>query len=120
MKKIVLLIVIGFLFSSDITAGDKCSCMKFHKNAVSQTEIISTLENSDLDFTPAFETESVRGVLSARYYYCDEDHGFLLVKLHDKEVFYKDVPLQTWFEFKFSKSSESYFKNEIKYNFITI
>lgn len=63
---------------------------------------------------------TVRGVQSASYYYCNDDHGFLLVKLHDKELLYKDVPLNVWFEFKFANSLQTFYKDQIKYDFIAI
>ena len=120
MKKIVLLITMSFLFLTKANAEKKCSCDDFNKRFESQSELVKILEKSDLEFAPTFETLSVRGVQSASYYYCDDDHGFLLVKLHDKELLYKEVPLSVWFEFIFANSLQSYYKDEIKYDFIAI
>ena len=120
MRKLLLLTVFGLYISINSQAGNNCSCKELQNNTPSQKEIVDTLENSDIDFKPTIKTTYVRGVLSARYYYCDEDHGFLLVNLHDEELLYKDVPLQTWFEFKFADSLNFYYKDEIKYNFIAI
>lgn len=119
MKKIGLLIAVGFLISIDLAASNQCSCQEVKKKTSNQTEFIHFLEKSELNFTATIETKAVRGVQSARYYYCDNDHGFLVVKLHDTELIYKEVPLQTWFEFKFADSSNSYYKEEIKYKYIT-
>jgi len=120
MKKIVLLIALGLLTINISKAGKNCICKDFKTTASSKEKVVTSLEKSNLEFAQSFIINKVRGVQSASYYYCDDDHGFLLVKLHDKEVLYKDVPLITWFEFKFADSSESYFKEEIKYNFITL
>ena len=120
MKKIGLLIAFGLLISINLSAKDNCSCKEFQKHISNQDQIITSLEKTDLEFKSTVETSSVHGVVGARYYYCDDDHGFLLIKLHDNEVLYKDVPLKTWFELKFSESSNSYYKDEIKYNYITI
>lgn len=108
------------LFFTNVIAGNSCSCDDFKYKFESQTELIKTLEKSELDFAPTFETSSVRGVQSASYYYCNDDHGFLLVKLHDKELLYKDVPLNVWFEFKFANSLQTFYKDQIKYDFIAI
>ena len=120
MKKIGLLIAFGFLISINLSAKDNCSCKESQKHISNQDQIINSLEKSDLEFKSTVETSFVRGVVGARYYYCDDDHGFLLIKLHDNEMLYKDVPLKTWFEFKFSESSNSFYKDKIKYNYITI
>lgn len=120
MRKLVLLTVFGLFISINSQASNKCSCKELQNNTPSQKELVDTLEKSELDFKPTIQTTYVRGVLSASYYYCDEDHGFLLINLHDEELLYKDVPLQTWFELKFSDSSNLYYKDEIKYNFITV
>ena len=110
----------SFLFFTDANAEKKCSCDDFNNRSKSKTELVNTLEKSDLEFAPTFETLSARGVQSASYYYCDDNHGFLLVKLHDKELLYKDVPLKVWFEFKFAHSLQSYYRDQIKYDFIAI
>ena len=120
MKKMSLLIAVGFLISINLAASNQCSCQQFEKKTDSQTELIHLLEKSELEFAAKIQTESVRGVLSATYYYCENEHGYLLVKLHDKELLYKNVPLQTWFEFKFSETSNSFYKDEIKYNYIAV
>lgn len=119
MKKIGLLIAFGFLISINLAASDQCSCKEVKKKTSNQNEFIQFLEKSVLNFSEKIETEAVRGVQSAKYYYCDNDHGFLVIKFHDAELIYKEVPLQTWFEFKFAESSESYYKEEIKYKYIT-
>lgn len=120
MKNTVLQITLIFLFFSFAKAEEKCSCKDFHNRSESQTELVKSLEKSDLNFNETFETTSVRGITSASYYYCDNDHGFLLVRLHDEELVYKEVPLKVWFEFKFANSIRSYYTDEIKYDFVTI
>ena len=120
MKKIPLLIAIGFLISLDIVASDQRSCHRIESDIKNQPELIQYLENADFKFTAQVETDAVRGVLSAKYYSCDHDQGYLVVKFHDDELLvYKGVPLKTWFEFKFANSSDLYYKEEIKYNFVT-
>jgi len=120
MRKTGFLIAIGFLVSFQVFAEDKCSCKEFQKSNSDLQEIIVSLERTDLEFEANITTKSVRGVLNAKYYYCANDQGFLLVKLDDKEMLYKNVPLQTWFEFKFASESTSFYKDRIKYNYISI
>lgn len=42
------------------------------------------------------------------------------IKLKNKEKLYKDVPLQTWFDFKFNVALDSFYISHIKYNYIPI
>ena len=119
MRKIRLLIAVGFLISLDIAASDRHICHRIESDITNQHELIQYLEKADFKFTSQVETNAVRGVLSASYFSCDHDQGYLVVKLHDDELVYKGVPLKTWFEFKFADSSELFYKEEIKYNFIT-
>ena len=119
MKKILLLMAVGVLISINLAASDRCSLHRIERKIKTQDELIKYLEKSDLKFTSLVETNAVRGVLSASYFSCGQDHGYLVVRLHDGELIYKDVPLKTWFEFKFADSSDTFYKEEIKYNFIT-
>lgn len=110
---------IGFLIAIDLAASDRCSCHRIENQSKDPIEFIKKLENSDMEFISNVETNEVRGVLSARFFYCDRDKGFLIVKLHDEELIYKNVPLDTWFEFKYAESSDLFYRENIKYNFIT-
>lgn len=118
MYKTVFLIALGFLVSFYVRAEDKCNCNAAERFVQDQQSLLEMLESSKLEFAAKLKTESVRGVLSASYYYCENDSGFLFVKLHDKELLYKDVPLQTWFEFKYSSTATAFYKAQIKYNYI--
>ena len=118
MKKLILVTVFYFLFAFGLKAENNCSCEDFKNRK--QNELINTLEKSELEFASTFETANVRGLQGASYYYCDNNHGFLLIRLHDEEFLYKEVPLNVWFELKFSDSVEFYYKDQIKYNFISV
>jgi len=120
MKKEGFLLALCFLLSINLNAMANCSCKEFQKQISNQDQLLTSLEKSDLEYKSTIETSLVRGVVGARYYYCDDDHGFLLIKLHDGELLYKDVPLKTWFEFKFADSTNMFFRDNIKYNYITI
>ena len=69
MKKIGLLIAFGFLISINLAASNQCSCKEVKKKTSNQSEFIQLLEESGLNFTEKIETEAVRGVQSAKYFY---------------------------------------------------
>ena len=120
MRKIGLLLGVILLMSTHIIADSKCVCKEFQKSNPDQQALIRSLESTDFPFAADISTNSVRGVVGASYFYCENDQGFLLVQLNDEELLYKDVPLQTWFEFKFSNEHTSFYKERIKYHYISI
>ena len=120
MKKIGLIIAICALSSIQTYANKNSACDNFKNASYSQTELIKNLENSDLEFTQTFEIPSARGIQKVSYYYCQGKGGFLLVKFHDKELLYKEVPLNVWFEFRFTDPTQSFYIKQIKYNYISM
>lgn len=120
MRKIIITLVVGLVTFNLVYAKKECSCKSFKANSPSPAMVIRSLNNSDLDFVQSFDTNNIRGIKTVSYFYCNDDHGFLFVKLHDKELLYKDVPIKTWFELKFADSSSAYYKKQIKYDYIPL
>ena len=120
MKLVVILFSFIVLFAFNAKADDCCACSAEQQAVISQKALIKLLKKSDMEFTSSIENVAVRGMQNATYYQCEGKSGFLLVKLHDKEILYKDVPLKIWFELKFADSIQSYYKDQIKYNYISI
>ena len=120
MQKNLIVLVFGLLMYSFAIADEACVCKTYPKGPQSSEKIINSLKKSELNFVQSFETDQVRGIREASYFYCDNDQGFLLVILHNKTLLYKNVPLRTWFEFKYADSFDSYYTDEIKYKFIAI
>jgi hypothetical protein len=120
MSKTSLFIVLFVFLSGAIIASDSCHCERANKFSKEQSELIEFLEATDLDFAETFVNEEVSEVIEARYFYCADDHGYLYIKLQNKEKLYKDVPLQTWFDFKFNDAMDSFYISHIKYNYIPV
>jgi hypothetical protein len=120
MIKTSLLLFFVFSISTYSHANNSCACKDLQKSNPDQQQLIRTLEKTDFEFEADIVTNSVRGVVGARYFYCEDDKGFLIVQLDDKELLYKNVPLQIWFEFKFTGEYTSFYTEHIKYDFISI
>jgi hypothetical protein len=120
MIKSSFLIILFLFFSGVVIASDSCHCEKAHNFAKEQSGLIEFLEATDLEFTETFVNVEVSKIVEATYYYCKNDHGFLYLKLHDKEKVFKDVPLDVWFEFKFNDALDSFYISHIKYNYIPV
>ena len=116
----MILLIMLLVISGAIFAKDPYCFEKMEKVIKEQTRIIEFLEKTDLEFTETIVNIDISEIIEASYFYCNDDHGFLYVKLQDKEKLYKDVPLKTWFEFKFNDALDSYYKSQIKYNFIPV
>lgn len=110
-----------FVFLSGVTiASDPCQCEQANKFSKKQNEIVEFLETTDLNFSETFVNDEVSEIVEASYYYCNNDHGYLYIKLQNKEKLYKDVPLGLWFELKFNDTPDSFYVSQIKYNYIPV
>lgn len=118
MKNIIHTIAIVLIISFVAKAGNNHDNSKASKSD-SQKELLQMLNKSDIKFEASLENDVVRGIQSASYYF-DGNSGLLYVKFHDKELVYKDVPLKVWMEWKFSDSITSYYKQNIKYDYIAV
>lgn len=120
MKRTVLLVLLGLTINITAAAHERCVCEQLNKSGSVNFEEINLPTLAEWEFAESFSTESVRGVLRAEYYYCDEEHGILVVNKHDKNIVYKNVPLNIWFEFRYSESVERYYRDFIKYQYIVV
>ncbi len=118
-KKIILLAIFSVL-STVLIVQQVCHCERIVQFSKHPERIIDYLEISDLDYRETVTNENVEEILEATYFYCKGDHGYLYIKLDDKEKLYKDVPLDVWFEFKFHETMDSFYRSEITYNFLTV
>ena len=116
--------IFSFLFSMLIYIpavsgnNDPCACEEIQNQQSASIATFEQIDPSKASFTESMETSAVRGVTSARYLYCDEEHSLLLVNLHDEILLYKGVPMNVWFEFKFAKSTDAFYRSHIKYEYI--
>lgn len=86
----------------------------------SEQEIVRVLDNTDFTLVESFNTLSVRGIQEIAYYSCDEEIGYLKVQTHKRLFVYKNVDINTWNEFRFANSIESYYEKKIKYDFVLL
>ncbi len=118
MKNILKTITLILIFSVAAKAD------KIHENtnnakSTAPAQIRQILDQSDIVFEASLENDEVRGIQSASYYF-DGNSGLLYVKFDDKELIYKDVPLNVWMEWKFSDAISTYYRENIKYDYIHI
>lgn len=99
---------------------EDCSCQKVDDINDDPEKIVAYLENSELNFSESLVGSTGNGIQQAAYFYCDDDQGYLFIKINNKERLYKDVPLGVWFEFKFDDTLERFYRSQIKYEYISI
>jgi hypothetical protein len=119
LKFIIIAIFAGFTILT-ARAEKPCMCTVLSETPNEQQKFLQNLQTADLEFSDFVINSEVGEIVEGRYYYCDENHGYLHIKLRDKEKIYKEVPLTTWFEFKFNESLEQFYKSKIKYAYIAI
>ena len=71
-----------------------CSKMKSYFANVEQAHEI--LESTTFAFTQELKTTKRFGVKTANYYSCDNENGYLLMSVDDKEILYKNYPRFQW------------------------
>lgn len=120
MIRSLLILSLGLILTVNAFAHERCVCEQLNRDSSVNFEEISLANLIEWEFAESFTTESVRGVVGAEYYYCDEEHGILVVDRHEKSMVYKDVPLNIWFEFRYSESADDYYREHIKYQYIIV
>ena len=123
MKKVIFLISVFILpITTSLTAdtGKDDGCEKALNHIADKAAAIEYLTHQEFAFTESFETMSVRGIQHATFFSCDKKTGYLLVETHEEAEVYKNVPMDTWQEFSFANSVESYYKYHIKYKYVPV
>jgi hypothetical protein len=83
-------------------------------------EAISMIENSKFRFQQQFKISRSYGVMNARFYSCDGEFGFLVMKVDKKDRIYLEVPKSVWNNLITSSDINAFFTSEIKEDYEVI
>lgn len=78
---------------------------------------ISTIESSTFRYQQQFKISRTYGVMSARFYSCDGNSGYLIMKVDKKDIIFLEVPETKWKGLISSADINGYFDTEIKENY---
>ncbi|MEJ7823632.1 MAG: KTSC domain-containing protein [Chitinophagaceae bacterium] len=110
MKKFLSIILFGFLFSCNRT-----DCSQISSSFKSYIEAERILSNTSFNYTDKVNTDKSSWIRAAKFYSCDKQTGFFLIKTDKEEYIHKDVPIEIWTDFKNAQSFGSYYNQNIKY-----
>jgi len=131
MNKIYTLIfVLFFIIRFDIAYGQvehnypvgpqSTNCDSLRILPLSLDEAISKIENAKFRFQQQFKISRSYGVMNARFYSCDGEFGFLIMKVDKEDHIYLEVPKSIWDNLIISTDINAFFASEIKDNFEVI
>lgn len=95
----------------------KTDCGKIKPEFSSLEEAKQVLDSSKFSFSQQFKTTRENGVMAANYYTCDNEKGFLWIKVSGKEYVYKDVPHFKWKRLIETNDIDQYYEEDIKGKF---
>ncbi len=83
-------------------------------------EAISAIDHTTFRYQQQFKISRTYGIMSARFYSCDGNSGYLVIKVDKKDVIYLEVPETKWKGMISSVDINGFYDTEIKgnYNFI--
>lgn len=115
MKKTLLLI---FLISLGIILNAQIdNCVHTNTNWKSEKEAINTIESESFAKTEEITGDIDSWMVSAHYYSCNEDFGFLIVKGEKKSFVHQNVPVAIWYTLRDARSKGGYYNFYIKNKF---
>jgi hypothetical protein len=115
MKKtlvLIFLISLGIILNAQID-----NCVHTNTNWKSEKEAIRTIESESFAKTEEIEGDIDSWMVSAHYYSCNEDFGFLIVKGQKKSFVHQNVPVAIWQALKDARSKGGYYNFYIKNKF---
>ena len=82
---------------------------------------IQMIESANFRYHQQFSISRTYGVMKAKYYSCDGEKGFLIMKVDKKDLVYTKVPKSVWDELINAEDLNAYYKTRIinQYNVIS-
>jgi hypothetical protein len=108
----IVLLFFGIILNAKI---DDCDHSKMHWK--SDKEAIEIIENERFAHKDMIPGEVDSWLVSAHYYSCNSESGFLIVKGSKKAFIHQNVPLMVWQSLKSANSKGGYYNFYIKNKF---
>jgi hypothetical protein len=80
-------------------------------------EAISAIELTTFRYQQQFKISRTYGVMNARFYSCDGNSGYLIIKIDKKDIIYVEVPEKIWKGLISSADINGFYDAEIKGNY---
>lgn len=89
------------------------NCDSLDIYALSFDEAVHLIERSTFRFQQQFKISRTYGVMNARYYSCNGEEGYLIMKVDKKDLLYFDVPKIKWERLISSADINGFYDSEI-------
>lgn len=116
MRKNIKLII-PFLLVLFSTSCSGQNCKTLNDNFTNYENALKVIKSADFSFYDNCNTSKSSWIENAKYYSCDNEIGYLLLKTKSKTYIHKKVPIEKWSEFKKSESFGKYYNQNIKKRF---
>ena len=115
VKKSTLLIIIFFAGLYLDASEDRCSL--FQENWKSEKEAVKYIENTTFLSSESLTPNENSWVTSVRFYTCNEESGYLIIKSINKTFVHQEVPMDIWNALKKTRTTGGYYNFYIKNNY---
>ncbi len=89
-------------------------CYQLPSKFENYNKAIYLIENTKFNFVDAVNTSTSPEIKAAEFFSCNEEYGYLFIKLNNKTLVYNKIPIDIWFDLKNSNSFEKYYNDFIK------
>lgn len=114
MKNLNFLLLFGLLFSFTSIFSQLTDCNELPVKFENYNKAIYIIENTKFSFVDAVNTSTSPEIKAAEFFSCNEDYGYLFIKLNNKTLIYNKIPIDVWFELKNADFFEKYYNANIK------
>ena len=112
MKAVLIFFLLVIVNISLLACPDNCDVSS--TSWKSEKEAIDALEKEAFLFSESFKNESESWLLSASYYCCDGQNGYLVIHSQKKDFIHSSVPLVVWQDLKNANSKGGFYNFYIK------
>ena len=105
--------IILLFFTSSVNAQLK-HCEELPAKFENYNKAIYLIENTKFTFVDAVNTSTSTEIKAAEFFSCNEENGYLFIKLNNKTLVYNKIPIDIWFDLKNSNSFGKYYNENIK------
>jgi len=111
--KYLLMIQFSLLGCIQVSRGQSCEDLPLPFTSYSKA--IKEIRNADFKFTDQIQEGSGSWIISAEYFSCDDNFGYLVFTTDNGyEYIHEEVPKTLWLQFKKSNSRGSFYNSSIK------
>ncbi|MDZ7604268.1 MAG: KTSC domain-containing protein [Cyclobacteriaceae bacterium] len=112
MKAVLIFFLLVIVNISLLAGSDNCAASS--ASWKSEKEAIDALEKADFHFSESFKNPSESWLISASFYSCDGQSGYLVIHSQKKDIIHSSVPMIVWQDLKNANSKGGFYNFYIR------